>query len=235
MIFDLLAPLVVGLFGSLHCLGMCGPLVAAYSLHLRSMPSDAASGRAATGLWSRGLAHHLAFHGGRIMCYGLLGGAASAWGYMAGFGHFFSGLRSGATLVGGVLMLLFGVALLKLLPLSRVSTPWLRPGGIVRRALPRLLASDTIASRWLLGFLAGLLPCMLSWAMIVKAATAVNPVHGFMIMLLFGLGTVPALFFTGLSASMLTLRMRLAGERVAALSVMVMGFILLVKGAKYFA
>jgi sulfite exporter TauE/SafE len=76
---------------------------------------------------------------------------------------------------------------------------------------------------------------MLSWAMIVKAATAPNPVLGFMTMVLFGLGTVPALFFTGLSASLFTLRVRLTGERVAACSVIVMGIMLLVKGAKYFA
>jgi sulfite exporter TauE/SafE len=76
---------------------------------------------------------------------------------------------------------------------------------------------------------------MLSWAMIVKAATAPNPVFGFMTMALFGLGTVPALFFTGLSASLFTLRVRLTGERVAACSVIVMGIMLLVKGAKYFA
>ena len=36
MILDLLAPLIVGFVGSLHCLGMCGPLVVAYSLHMRS-------------------------------------------------------------------------------------------------------------------------------------------------------------------------------------------------------
>ena len=43
------------------------------------------------------------------------------------------------------------------------------------------------------------------------------------------------LFFTGLSASLFTLRVRLTGERVAACSVIVMGIILLIKGARYFA
>jgi sulfite exporter TauE/SafE len=56
---------------------------------------------------------------------------------------------------------------------------------------------------------------MLSWAMIIKAATTQSAVGGFFTMALFGLGTVPALFATGLSASMLSVKMRFLGERVA--------------------
>ena len=233
MMIDLLAPLIVGFVGSLHCLGMCGPLVVAYSLHIRSTAVD--GGPDVTKVWSRGFAHHLAFHAGRILCYGLLGAVASAFGYVIGFGQFFAGLRSSVSLVAGLLMVLFGLALLKLISVPLFPVRSFRPNGAVGRALPQLLASDRIASKWALGFVAGFLPCMLSWAMIVKAATMASPVHGFMTMALFGLGTVPALFFTGLSASLFTLRMRITGERVAACSVIVMGIILLVKGARYFA
>ena len=232
MILDLLAPLIVGFVGSLHCLGMCGPLVVAYSLHLR--PDSAEGAADISHLWSRGFAHHLAFHSGRILCYGLLGALAAALGYMTNFSQFFAGLRNGVILGGGLLMVFFGLALLKVISVPLFSMPSFRPNGVVGRALPRLLASDRLASKWALGFAAGFLPCMLSWAMIVKAASTASPVHGFMTMALFGLGTVPALFFTGLSASLFTLRVRLTGERVAACSVIVMGIILLVKGAKYF-
>ena len=233
MMFDLLAPLIVGFAGSLHCLGMCGPLVVAYSLHMRQVPQGATPDVAQ--LWSKGIAHHLAFHAGRILCYGLLGALASALGYMANFSQFFAGLRSSVILGGGLLMILFGFVLLKVIRVPLFSLPSFGPYSLFRRAFARLLPSDRIASKWALGFAAGFLPCMLSWAMIVKAATAPNPVFGFMTMALFGLGTVPALFFTGLSASLFTLRVRLTGERVAACSVIVMGIILLVKGAKYFA
>jgi sulfite exporter TauE/SafE len=233
MILDLLAPVIVGFAGSLHCLGMCGPLVVAYSLHIRSTQMD---GRpCVSNLWSKGLTHHLAFHSGRILCYGLLGALASALGYMTNFSQFFASLRSSVILVGGLLMVFFGLVLLKVISVPLFSVPSFRPNGAVGRALPRLLASDRIASKWALGFAVGFLPCMLSWAMIVKAATTTSPVYGFMTMALFGLGTAPALFFTGLSASLFTLRMRIMGERVAACSVIAMGIILLVKGARYFA
>ena len=233
MILDLLAPLIVGLAGSLHCLGMCGPLVVAYSLHIRSTSMEGQPG--VTKVRSKGFAHHLAFHTGRIMCYGLLGAIASVFGYAVGLGQFFVSLRSSVTLAGGLLMVLFGLALLKVISVPVLSVRSPRPSGFVGRSLPQLLTSDRIASKWALGFAAGFLPCMLSWAMIVKAATTTSPVHGFMTMALFGLGTVPSLFFTGLSASLFTMRMRITGERVAACSVIVMGIILLVKGARHFA
>jgi sulfite exporter TauE/SafE len=144
-------------------------------------------------------------------------------------------LKSGMALTGGLLMVLFGFMLLKVIRAPLFSLPSFGPHSLFGHALPRLFASNRIASKWALGFAAGFLPCMLSWAMIVKAASTASPVHGFLTMAFFGLGTVPALFFTGLSASLATLRVRLTGERVAACSVIVMGIILLVKGARYFA
>ena len=231
--FDLIAPLIVGLGGSLHCLGMCGPLVVAYSLHLR--PTGAAGAPEVMHFWSQGFVHHLAFHSGRIMTYGLLGAAASGLAYTAGFNQLFAGLRSSVTLAGGLLMVLFGLAILKVIPLSFFSSPSFRPGSFLGRTVSPLFGSNRLASKWALGLATGFLPCMLSWAMIVKAAFTPSPVHGFVTMALFGLGTVPVLFFTGLSASLFSLRVRLAGERVAACSVIAMGLMLVIKGAKYFA
>jgi sulfite exporter TauE/SafE len=72
---------------------------------------------------------------------------------------------------------------------------------------------------------------MLSWAMIIKAATMENLIGGFLTMIAFGLGTIPALFFTGVSASLLSVKVRFLGERAAAVSVIVMGLILVYKGA----
>jgi len=71
--------------------------------------------------------------------------------------------------------------------------------------------------------------------MIIKAATTENPLTGFITMAIFGLGTVPVLFFTGLSASLLSMKIRILGERIAALSVSLMGLILIFKGVRAFA
>jgi len=229
---DLAAPLFIGLAGSLHCVGMCGPLIVAYSLHLR--PANAAGTPGTADVWSQGFIHHLAFHSGRIVTYGLLGAAASSLAYVSGFNEFFAGLRGSVTLAGGLLMVLFGLAILKVIPFALSSLPSFRPGSFFGRIFPPLFASNRLASKWALGVATGFLPCMLSWAMVIKAATSGGPAHGFLTMALFGLGTVPILFLAGFSASLLTVKVRLAGERVAACSVIVMGLILLVKGVSYF-
>jgi uncharacterized protein len=227
--FDLFAPFLIGLFGSLHCLGMCGPLVMAYSIHLQPQPRGAA---AASNLWSKGISHHVAFHLGRVFTYGFLGALSAGMAHLAGFNQIFSGLRGGFTVGGGILMVLLGLILLKIVPLR---LPSFGNGTVIGRLFSHLFQSRGLGSKWLLGLATGFLPCMLSWAMIVKAATAPDPFKGFLTMVFFGLGTAPVLFSTGFSASLLSFRMRLFGERAAALSVIAMGFILLFKGTRYLA
>ncbi len=211
--------------GSVHCLGMCGPLVIAYSLHLRPEAGTRLDLRSP---WKDGVSHHLLFHSGRILTYGLLGALAAAFANFLGASLFLSHVRGAVSLAGGILMVFFGLALLKLIPSPL--TIQLLPA----RFSPRLMESSALSSKWLLGMGAGFLPCMLSWAMISKAATAQNPLAGFLVMALFGLGTLPALFLTGLSASLFTLKIRILGERVAAASVIALGVILVFKGARYF-
>jgi len=232
MILDFVAPFLIGFVGSLHCLGMCGPLVMAYSLHIGASASQKIMEMPA--LWSRGLSHHTAFHLGRLCTYGMLGALAAGVAHLASFDQLFTNLRSGLTLLGGILMVLFGLLLLKVFPIP-LTISSAGPSSIFGRWFPPLFRSQRIVSKVALGLITGFLPCMLTWAMIVKAATTQNLWGGFLTMISFGLGTVPALFLTGLSASLLSLRVRIFGERVAALSVIVMGFILVFKGSKYFA
>jgi len=225
--FDLLAPLMIGFVGSLHCLGMCGPLVVAYSLHIRSSTNDRITDP--TKFWLKGLSHHGAFHLGRVGTYGILGAGAAGLAHLASFEQLFAGLRSGLTLIGGAMVVLFGLLLLKIFPLT-ITVRSISPGSPFSRWLPPLLRSQRMVSKVALGLAAGFLPCMLSWAMIIKAATTQSPVGGFLTMFAFGLGTMPALFFPGLSASLLSFKARFLGERVAAISIIAMGLILVYKG-----
>jgi len=232
--FELLAPFFIGLVGSVHCLGMCGPLILAYSIHIRSREAEVVMHGAPP--WEKGLLHHMAFHSGRILSYGFLGLLSASLFQTIGLMKFFSNLRGGVTLLGGAFMVLLGFVLLKVLPVpgffTRFSTG---PISFWKRLLPPLFQSQRLGSKIMLGLATGFLPCGLSWAMIVKAGTTENLGSGFLTMLSFGLGTVPPLFLIGFSASFLSLRARFLGERVAALSVIVMGLILISKGARIFA
>ena len=231
--FEFLAPFVIGLVGSVHCLGMCGPLVLAYSLHIKRREAETAS--CALPAWRKGLFHHMAFHSGRLLSYGFLGILAAALFQTIGLITFYANLRGGMTLFGGGLMVFLGLLLLKVLPLpSFLDSLSMNPIFFRRRLLPPLFQSQRLGSKMVLGLATGFLPCGLSWAMIVKAGTTQNVAAGFLTMVAFGLGTVPALFLIGFSASFLSLQTRFLGERVAALSVIVMGLILVFKGARIF-
>ncbi len=223
---DLIGPFIFGLAGSGHCLGMCGPLILAYSLHLR-VPNS--SGRGA--VWPASATHHAAFHAGRLFTYGLLGAAAAGIAGGSAFHHVFVAFRSTVSLGGGSLMVVFGACLLGVVPLRLSGLP-VATGPFAVKFFRRLFSSKHLGAKLSLGLVAGCLPCMLSLAMIVKAATTGRPFLGFLTMLSFGLGTLPVLFFTGLSASLLSFRARLLGERVAAGTVIVMGLILVLKGLK---
>jgi uncharacterized protein len=229
---EIVSSFFIGLVGSLHCLGMCGPLVMAYSLHLR--PVDSSRSVPVKAAWPLGISHHLAFHAGRILTYGLLGALAATLAHLTAFNQVLGNLRGGFTLGAGALMVLLGLILLKVLPFPLLSLPSIGPSSFWGKIFPRLFQAQSLSSKLALGLATGFLPCLLSWALILKAATTGNPLSGFLITTAFGLGTVPALFLTGLSASLLSLRARFFGERIAAVSVILMGMILIFKGAKHF-
>ncbi len=230
MTLDFLWAFITGLVGSTHCLGMCGPLVVAYSLHL--MPS-ARVGRSPLLVLSReGVAHHAAFHTGRVATYGFMGALASGFVGVGSFNEWLFLLRSSGviTLAGGLLMIYFGLALLRIFPLPFTGNSASKPTNPhISRFIRTCLNSRGLTSKFLLGLGTGFLPCMLSWAMVVRAATTGNMTQGFIFMILFGLGTTPLILFAGFFASLLTQRMRLAGERIASVSVIAMGLILLFK------
>ncbi len=230
--FDIFSSFFIGFVGSLHCLGMCGPLILAYSLHLR--PEDPSRDLPINRIWSGAVSHHLAFHAGRILTYGLLGGLAAFVAHLAVFNQVLGNLRGVFTIGAGALMVLLGLVLLKVLPFPLLSLSSFGPDSFWGRIFPPLFRSQALSAKLALGLATGFLPCMLSWAMIVKASSTGNPLTGFFVTGFFGLGTVPALLFTGLSASLLSLKARFFGERIAAVSVILMGMILVSKGTKYF-
>lgn len=230
MTLELAATFLIGLFGSLHCLGMCGPLVLAYSVHIKSPGRSVKELNGS--LWPRGFGHHLAYHSGRLLTYGFLGAIAAALFQQIGL-NFYLNIRGGLILLGGGLIIMMGFTFLRLIPFPGSLRGFsISPQSLWNRAIPSLFERPGPISQMALGGACGLLPCCLSCSMLIKAALTENVAEGFLTMAVFGLGTVPGLLAVGLSASLVSLRTRLIGERLAALSVIAMGLILAVKGAR---
>jgi hypothetical protein len=139
--------------------------------------------------------------------------------------------RGGFLIASGVLLLALGLVVLKVLPLRFFSGYLSSPAGSSYSNTVRNLANSyKPVSKIGLGLCAGLLPCGLTWAMLVTAASTLKPAEGFLTMVSFGIGTVPLLLLTGVSASLISIRIRLLGEKAAGLSVLAMGALLLIKG-----
>ncbi|MBI5444422.1 MAG: sulfite exporter TauE/SafE family protein [Deltaproteobacteria bacterium] len=228
---ELAAAFSVGLLGSLHCVGMCGPLVLAYSLHVGGTTRPECASSVVSAL-APGLRDHLAFHVGRVLTYGLLGATGASLLHVAELATSFRSLRGSLTIAGGAWMVLLGLMMLGTLPLPVALGRLLTPSSAWSERVGTLLKSPRVGARVLLGAAVGFLPCGLSWAMIAKGSTTGSIPSAFGLMAAFGAGTVPALLLPGFGASFLSVRTRVLGERAAALSLLAMGSILVFKGVR---
>ena len=203
------AMLLFGLASGLHCVGMCGGIVAAFSAR-RVVPIVPAARGAPE--WRR----QLAFNAGRVLTYALGGAAAGALGGAAQ-------LMQGALPVQMVLFVLAqGVLILAglyLLGAGRLLARFENLGApLWRRVQP---AAARLAAA-LAGMLWGLLPCAMVYAALATATLAAGPAQGALAMLAFGAGTLPWLLGAGGALARLGAGPGLARLRAAA-GVLVLG------------
>lgn len=215
---------LLGLLGSLHCAGMCGPLALAVSGSAR-VPADNHK-RVHAGLFSAAstswLASRLAYNLGRIATYcaiGLLFGILGRTVFLAGFQRWFS----------------LGVGLILLLALIPLRKPrlWLFIPALVQLLKQRmsfLLGRRTLGSIATLGALNGLLPCGLVYVAAAAAATTGSAVRGLSYMAAFGAGTVPMLLGIGIIGKLVPISFRLKLQRATPAAVFIIGLLLIVRG-----
>jgi sulfite exporter TauE/SafE len=218
------AVLSASLLGSLHCVGMCGPLLA-----LAGGPRGQ-GGRA--GLLT-------AYHLGRLSAYAALGALAGALGAALDLSGQAFGLQRLALGLTGALMLLFGAVQLAS-AFGLLAGPAGLPGGLLPAGL-RERARGSFArlaprlGRWPralrplgLGLLSAFLPCGWLYAFVALAAGQGGPLPGALVMAAFWLGGLPALsVFSLLVGRLLASRRRLV-PLVSAAALMMVGALALV-------
>jgi sulfite exporter TauE/SafE len=130
------------------------------------------------------------------------------------------------SLVLGLGVILFGMGYLGWLPLGRVegSAAWLN------RMMGKALKQGGFVGVLGMGALNGLLPCGLVYSALLVAASTGGPLPGAVGMLVFGLGTVPALLVAGVGAGALSVPVRQAMGRVAGILIMIIGLQLGLRG-----
>lgn len=204
---ELLAAFVLGLTGSLHCVGMCGPLMLA-----------AGNG----GRWQSAFA----YQGGRILIYVFLGMILGSFG----LGMRLWNAQSTIALLSGALLI--GFALLRIDPgntLQRLPA-YARFQMRLRQWVAGFISQGGVGARFALGCCNGLMPCGLVYLAVIGAANTGSPLTGAGFMLAFGLGTLPLLTATLYAGRRL---FRLDAARLASAAPIMMavaGLLLLYRG-----
>jgi sulfite exporter TauE/SafE len=190
----LIAGLLLGIASSLHCLGMCTGI--AVSLCMASAPSD----------HSHLLRDNILINAGRITGYMLAGMAVGALG-TAAFGVLD---RSMAHLVlrwaAAVSLGWIGLSMMGFVPIPE---PVFRLGAVVSDGLARLtgnLGRFALAGRFAAGCAWGFVPCAMVYAALFYAMLSGSWLNGAIVMLGFGLGTLPPIFAAGMGLPWLRAR-----------------------------
>jgi uncharacterized protein len=207
----LLSALITGLIGSLHCLGMCGPIALMLPQGSRSP---------VTFLFNR-----ILYNLGRVITYSFLGAICGILGHlvaMAGFQRILS------IAVGIIILLAI------LLP-SKVANyisprPLIELTSKLKKLWAGLLNSHSVWSLFVIGLLNGFLPCGLLYVALAAASTTGSMLRGVIYMALFGLGTFPLMLAFSLFGGMLPSAIRKLAPRLLPAGAILIALLLILRG-----
>ena len=209
---DFITPLTIGLVGSLHCMGMCGPIVVSLPLKNQNLMTK--------------ITGAVLYNSGRVVTYSVLGVLFGLLGrgiHLAGFQQWTSILLGVAMIVS----VLFPFVFREKITLGNLLA------GMASRLIVRLkklFASRSYASLLLIGLLNGLLPCGLVYVALAGAISSGSVISGALFMVLFGLGTIPLLLVATLASDALGQRLRSKMRKVVPYFVFMLGVLFILRG-----
>lgn len=202
----LFTAIVLGFAGSLHCIGMCSPL--AMSVTASRTPF---------------LINRIVYNGGRILTYGLLGGLVSVLGSLVRIPEL-QNILSAA--VGSVLVLL-GLTGVSTIRIPLLTTFMVKLSGFVKSLFTVFLQRKGFLSIAFMGMVNGLLPCGLTYLALTYCLTLTDGLHGVLFMLIFGVGTLPAMLGATSVIQSLIHRFRINFKKLTTVVMITMGLLLI--------
>ncbi len=200
--------LMLGLIGSLHCAGMCGPIALA-------VPSPKGSSLQFIG-------SRLVYNLGRISTYCLLG---ALFGFVGkSFAVF--GWQRWVSLTIGILILIALFVSTKFSIAARVA----KPINLLKGAFGNLLHRKTLSATFFLGLLNGFLPCGLVYAACAGAVATNHFVSGAGYMIAFGLGTIPMMLGVGLFGKKVQFFLRFKLQQLVPATLALVAVLLIFRG-----
>ena len=204
--------LMTGLVGSLHCIGMCGPIAIALPLGRKS--------------WGYRAFGSLTYNIGRTLTYGVLGGIFG----LLGQGIEMAGLQRWASILIGIAMILsviFPVIFRNKIKIDQFLTGY--AAGLITH-FKRLFKQSSITSLFIIGLLNGLLPCGLVYVAIAGAINTNDVLSGINYMILFGIGTIPVMFVIPIAGNLIGIGLRKKLSGVVSVFIVFLGILFILRG-----
>ena len=196
---------IIGLFGSLHCVGMCGPVMMAFMGSKQSKSGFAM------------------YHMGRILTYVFIGLTLGLVGATIAFFKLQQVLAFG---LGFGLILLYGI------PAIRHRLERFYYESSFYQLLKSFLSKNlSMQKRWFLSGVAnGFFPCGLTYVAAAGAVALATPFQGAIFMVLFGLGTLPALITLSFTGNIFSRRLKSLIPRSVSIIAILSGSLLIMRG-----
>jgi sulfite exporter TauE/SafE len=209
---EILAAFLVGLVGSLHCIGMCGPIAIALPV------PDSTNISFFTG--------RILYNLGRVVTYSFLGAIF--------------GLLGGRIALAGaqqVVSIILGVVIIIAVLLPQKYKNYFAQHLIVQKLaqplkenIGMLFKKGTFSAMFLIGILNGFLPCGLVYVALAGAIASGDAISGAAVMILFGLGTVPAMFAATIFGKFINVGIRTKIRKAVPILAIILGIIFVLRG-----
>lgn len=209
---ELITALMIGLVGSLHCMGMCGPIAIAIPLHKDN--------------WLMKITGGLLYNSGRIITYGILGAIFG----LLGRGIQLAGLQQWSSIVLGIIMILsvlFPVLFKEKIKIDKIFTGY---ASRLIGSFRKLFTKSSLGSLLFIGLLNGLLPCGLVYMAIAGAINTNDVMMGVAFMVVFGIGTTPALLAVSLVGNVISIGFRNKVKRIIPVFIVILGILFILRG-----
>lgn len=205
------AGFVMGVVGSLHCVGMCGPIAFA-------LPYDRSK-------WFPAFLSNYTYQIGRIITYALLG---LIIGFI-GRGFSLSGIQQPLSIAIGVIMIV--IVIFPHLPfLKKWSGKLTLKVGKLKSLLGLYMRKRSYRALLITGLVNGLLPCGLVYMALLGSLGMSSVYNSSLFMVLFGLGTFPLMFLVGYLGNVLTANLRMKFQKIVPVLVFCIGVLFVLRG-----
>lgn len=208
---SLFAVFLTGLLGGVHCAGMCGGIVSALGMMQQrpvsgslNIPVRVEGGQAPVRAAGSAVSAVAAYNLGRILTYAMLGALAGGAGSVAWLMQSVLPIQQTAFFVSNLLVVLMGLYVIGFRQIGTMAESWGRHvWQHIRPVATARLTGSGFVNSVLAGSLWGLVPCGMVYAVLSVALVSGGWHQGGLLMLAFGLGTLPNLMLLGLSGQWL--------------------------------